>query len=273
MTSSDSDTVPPQNGKLSTERPVFIFGCCQRTGSTLVQRLLNSSGDMTVWGEHDGYLTGLMNGYYRLMAWKNANSQSVSEFLDLSEEYFMPNAIIGQNEIHQSFVNHVRTLFPIPRQRASASRWGFKEVRYTADVALFLQELFPQASFIHIVRKAEDCLVSMRKLEKTGNWQRRWTEEALANWIKINKSFRQSATALNNCHLLRYEDLNGIHALTYVEHLESFLKLPKGSLDRSVLGNRIDFLGQKNTGYRLTEEDRTLLHSEELVELHRQFYH
>ena len=248
-----------QHDRSSIDTPVFIFGSCQRTGSTLVQRLLNSSDHMVIWGEHDGYLSELLNGYYRLMAWKKANSQSVSEFLSKSAQFFMPNTIVGQGEIRQSFTTHIKGLFPVPPERASAHMWGFKEVRYTAQVALFLQELFPGASFIHMVRRAEDCLKSMRQLERTGMWQKIWTDEALSNWLKINKSFLDVSSQLNRYLLLRYEDLNGSHASAHVQRLELFLGLDRGSLDRSILKNTVDFKLRREIRYSLTEEERTFL--------------
>lgn len=271
MTGAGADNKRQSDGQPPIETPVFVFGCCQRTGSTLVQRLLNSNGQMTIWGEHDGYLSELLNGYYRLMAWKKANSQSVEEFFSMSEQFFMPNAITGQHEIRQSFTNHIKGLFPIPLQRASAHRWGFKEVRYTAEVALFLQELFPGASFIHVVRRAEDCFRSMRELERTGDWQQSWTEEAMLNWIKINQSFLSASSQLNRYQLLRYEDLNGPHASAHVERLELFLGLDRGSLERSILKNHLDFRLPHETQYNLTEEERTLLEGGDFITLHNHY--
>ena len=36
------------------ERPVFLFGCTWRCGSTLLQRALSSSNELFVWGENQG---------------------------------------------------------------------------------------------------------------------------------------------------------------------------------------------------------------------------
>ncbi len=42
--------------------PVFII-TTGRTGSTLLQRYVNCSKDLVIWGEHGGFITNLANAY------------------------------------------------------------------------------------------------------------------------------------------------------------------------------------------------------------------
>ena len=262
-----SDQAPLRFRSSGSEAPIFVLGCSQRTGTTALQRLLNSHRQVLIWGEHDGYLNRLHEGYISLMAWKAAHPASPAEFLSLSRAYFMPNVIPDKAVLRTSFLEHVRSLFPTPGDRDPDCRWGFKEVRYNAYLALFLQELFPNACFIHVVRHIENCLVSMRKLEAAKLWQSQWTADALRNWIDVNRSFVDARHQLNNYFLVRHEDLRGPSSNEIVANIERFLGIKPNGLDRGVLKKNVDFGVSAGSAYRLTEEERTLLCQPEIVEL------
>ncbi|MBM3203739.1 glycosyltransferase family 61 protein, partial [Candidatus Woesearchaeota archaeon] len=53
--------------------PVFIFAACWRTGSTLLQRVLNASDELMIWGE-PGYL-GLMRRVYDMLTRQTAHQE------------------------------------------------------------------------------------------------------------------------------------------------------------------------------------------------------
>ena len=53
-----------------TDTPIFIFSS-GRCGSTLMQRILNSYTDITVWGEHNGFLLDIAEAFFMLLDKRN----------------------------------------------------------------------------------------------------------------------------------------------------------------------------------------------------------
>ena len=76
-----SETLPPirpatSGRKLTREialRPPILLLGSGRCGSTLLQRVLNSSPEITVWGEHAGFLTSIAQSYFTLPTGELAN--------------------------------------------------------------------------------------------------------------------------------------------------------------------------------------------------------
>lgn len=261
--SSDHDTIPLVASV--DPNPVFVFGCCQRSGSTLVQRLLNTHPDLMIWGEHHGYLNQFIAGYHSLLTWKAEHPSSVDDFMALADRTFMPNAIADIGALDDAFRKHVAALFPVPQRRGVGSRWGFKETRYGIDIAFFLEKLFPGARFIHLVRHAANCLSSMRRLEADGMWQREWTDQAIGNWLSINRGFLDSSDQLRHYLLVRYEDLEGSEKEFQVDRIERFIGVQPTSLDRAALARHVDFAPKDDHRKRLNDEDNLLLHSPDFV--------
>src|SRR5262249_17333128 len=46
--------------------PIFVLSS-GRSGSTLVQRILNSYPDITIWGEHGGFLKETAEAFFRIL--------------------------------------------------------------------------------------------------------------------------------------------------------------------------------------------------------------
>jgi hypothetical protein len=250
-----------------SNQPIFIFGCSQRTGSTLLGALLNSHRNIMLWGEHSGYLNKLQDAYNDLMAWKKLHPDPLTSEKELHRIQSSPNAMPDTEILVDAFRLHVKSLFPVPNTAAPDCIWGFKEVRYSAWHALFLQELFPQARFIHLVRDARGCLLSMRHLEYLRIWDKDWTESAMANWVYINRSFVEGRNMIRNCHQVKFEELTGDNAGRCVDALEKFLGFAENSLDRNTLTTRVDFSPAHKLSNALSEEDETFLVSPVVADL------
>lgn len=142
------------------DRPVFIFSALWRSGSTLVQRLINSDPQILVWGEpyHKGNFVQVL-------------SESVRSFTATfpSADYFIDSANFAGSEKSldrrwtanlypelEAFVAAQRaffqTLYGQPAQKRGFGRWGLKEVRLDIHHAIYLHWLFPQAKFIFLYR-------------------------------------------------------------------------------------------------------------------------
>src|SRR3954471_24899311 len=109
------------------ERPIFVFACGWRSGSTLVQRLLCSHPDIHIWGENRGIcdsLEKLHAGMERL--------QPLSALAEREFQAIRVNAWIAMlNPPPEHFLEGIAALmdryFGDPVRALGKSRWGFKE--------------------------------------------------------------------------------------------------------------------------------------------------
>ncbi len=141
--------------------PLFVLGG-HRGGTTLLQRLLNSYDDVTIWGEHEGVLTQIADAYFR-------GAESAALFRDVrapgtSDPRTDWQAWMGAIDAaawDENFRRLVTASFPAP---TGARHWGFKEIRYGTtkeDRAIeMLARLFPTARVAFIVRNPFNMLAS-----------------------------------------------------------------------------------------------------------------
>ena len=115
--------------------PVFVLASGPRSGSTLVQRLLNSCPDMLIWGEHAGYLAGVVESFEALTQWQARFFLSRTGFVEDGYDQFLPNMVPLESELWDAAAAHIEALVGRPAASLGRPLWGFKEVRYGADVA------------------------------------------------------------------------------------------------------------------------------------------
>ena len=144
------------------DRPVFVLGCTYRTGSTFLQRLIISSGEVFVWGENMGIIDDLRGVVAKLSSWRTLSQGQSDDFCGNRTRAWIANlnpevpdaALIATRMFLSSYYREAT-------RELGFSRWGFKEVRYGADCARFLLELYPRARVILLVRRPRDVLASM----------------------------------------------------------------------------------------------------------------
>ena len=156
----------PAHGDVSPDAepaatPLFVLGG-HRGGTTLVQRLLNSYDDVTIWGEHEGVLTQIADAYFRGL-------ESRSLFRDVRTpggsdprtDWQAWMSGVDAADWEATFRRLVTTLFPAA---TGARHWGFKEIRYgttAGDRAIeLLARLFPHARVAFVVRNPFNMLAS-----------------------------------------------------------------------------------------------------------------
>lgn len=263
---------------LARERPIFVLAASQRCGSTLIQRLLNSCPEIMVWGELGGYLNRWLQGMREVRKWERSFRGQRSAFLTDGYDQFLPNMTPGQEDIDRATTAHLWAMFGLPAIELNRPLWGFKEVRYDAGVARFLQDRFPGARFVHLTRNVVDCLLSLKRWEQSEpGWQREWTALAIRNWERINASFLEVGDELSSLLSVRYEDMIE-DPRGFVTRMAGFLELPESSFDPGVFGTRLHNTGVGGSSERpavshadLDEDDRELLSSPSLADIARRF--
>lgn len=144
----------------SDQNPVFVIST-GRSGSTLIQRLLNCHPDLVVWGEHFGFINGLAN------AWNQIRNSSTVAFPKTAEENnaalkVLPTLTDPQaalewvnpwslEEFEAKVTSFLSNYFGSRMEKGQ--RWGFKEIRYNNMPALqMLRRIYPNGRFVFIKR-------------------------------------------------------------------------------------------------------------------------
>lgn len=206
---------------LEKKQAVVILGS-PRSGTTLVQRLLNSYDDVLIWGEHHGVLAPLGEAFFRVMRGRPWEAPFLLRAPKLEWAKTLPEDKANwstqvwmnwfrESEWKNGFRDFLEGLF-LPGGLPGKSFWGFKEVSYGyGDRAMELvREIFPEAWFVFVVRNAFNVLASTKAeydsagkpadLEACGQMVERWKwqNQRFWTWHTTNQS---------RSFWLRYEDL------------------------------------------------------------------
>jgi len=155
---------PFGNTHRSLEKPIFVFAQ-HRGGGTLLTRLLNCHPDIVIWGEHAGFISRLAEADAVMQQYGQVMHPRPDELF----ERYLARGTDNLADYDPWMSPVVRTDFQawcreflcvmFSQRLASDQRWGFKEIRYNLQIAIFLQSLFPDARFVLLARDPiELCL-------------------------------------------------------------------------------------------------------------------
>ena len=122
----DDSGLPPGTGKLKD--PVLIV-TCGRSGSTLLQGLLNGIEGYLVKGENHGFLHGLYMAHLSLSLTKRFATQATAL---PTHSWFGAGDLDPDQFLQQARTLALSTLFPEAGTNPNITRFGFKEIRYFA---------------------------------------------------------------------------------------------------------------------------------------------
>jgi hypothetical protein len=202
----------------SEESPVFVLAATGRSGSTLLQRVVASSGEVLVWGEPyaDSGLVPRLGSSLQVFSriWPEPHFVRRGEELaparltveNVENLYPHPEALVAA---HLAFHD---ALFGAPARDAGYVRWGLKETRLGGDDARYLRFLYPNGRLLFLVRDPVDVWASYRRW---AGWYLDWpggqvrTPQAFARaWARLAASYTATAAELG-AMVVRYEDLVG----------------------------------------------------------------
>lgn len=145
-------------------RPVFIFGT-HRSGSTMIERMLNCHPDLVIWGEHGGMLNHLL----ALDTAMQCYPPLVTPMAERGLDRFLKNKTATAFNPWRTTVSHhaTRTMIrawlieTFTRGLTPGQRWGFKEIRYGGEtITRFLMDLFPEGQFLLLHRDRTSLCIS-----------------------------------------------------------------------------------------------------------------
>lgn len=229
----------------SSDSPIFIFSAEWRSGSTLLQRLINSDRRVLIWGEpfHKGnFVQTLSDSLRSFSAIEPSDDHFVdsSNFSDSQSEFsrrWTANLYPPIQSLLEAQTAFFNTLYAQPAIDRGFERWGFKEVRLTIEHAYYLKWLYPKAKFLFLYRNPYKCYQSCH------TWRDlylRWpdspvptTEVFGRTWVDMVKGFQAGYKAVDGL-LIRYEDF--CEGTPSTDELANYLNL---DLDAAVLTKRI----------------------------------
>jgi hypothetical protein len=208
-----------QSDKLA-KFPFLFIVTYGRSGSTLLQGILNSIPNYCIRGENYGALFKLFLAYDHLRtgqrSWRRVKTAPNHAWYGM--DIVMPEA----------FGRYCADAFldTCLRPPADARSTGFKEIRYTpkrigdrefAPYLDFITEFFPGAGFIFNLRQPLHTASS--------SWWREQKPEDVVKLLSATEArFRRYAEGRDNCTIFQYDEL--IADSRYAEHLFRFLDEP-----------------------------------------------
>ncbi|WP_017324077.1 sulfotransferase [Synechococcus sp. PCC 7336] len=254
--------------------PIFIFSAGWRSGSTLLQRMLMSSGDLLIWGEPYGHAGAIANLAAPLRAithrFPDANSFANEQFSKGSDPSdlaggWVANLYPEMADLKQAHIAFFKTLFEAPARSRGIHRWGVKEVRWEIDFAIYLQWLFPSAKFLFLYRNPYRAYLSYRRFDWYDLWPHDcwydvWPNQPIdtperfgRHWKRLLEGYLAQGDRVNG-RVLKYEDLAADRL--DLDDLESFLGL---EIDRT--------LQQRSTVKGIERRDSQAVTAADLVSL------
>ena len=209
--------------------PIFLLGS-GRSGTTLLQKILNSADDVMIWGEHGGFLKEVALAYFHHTEKPKVNKaifrrNPVAKDPNLDFDRLKLTDIdsswmnwYGRREVAANFAGLIESFFHPPGMEKR--RWGFKEIRYGGDdrAIEMLAELFPNARFVLIARNPVDVVASQAAL----GWGARM---ALGSgWKQLSEAW-----AAQNRGLLKFQRAN--EERTRWIRYESMISKDSGAVD------------------------------------------
>jgi hypothetical protein len=237
--------------ELLTRSPVFVLGCSWRCGSTLLQRYLNSTGAIFIWGENRRLAGRLIAATAMIDEWSEIIEREEAALV-ADKELAWIACLNPLRDRRAALLRGALSEYYIPATVArGVARWGFKEVREDASTALSLLSAFPDARIIFLTRHLSDVLLSSINTgwyDETGGVHR-----IASTWLRNMESF--SAVSDARVLTLKFEDLiANRHVAT--QRIADLVNVPVERFSVAFLDARV---GASDRTHGLGETERDLL--------------
>ena len=187
--------------------PIFVVGV-DRSGTTLLNMMLDAHPDMFITYEQRTIIRFYekLDQYGDLTVEKNSLNLINDILDDDNVKLNFPKAKIADFKLSecQSFADIIKNLYATVLRDQGKLIWGDKDPIYTQHIEV-LNEIFPNAKFIHLIRDGRDVALSLI----TKKWGPTTFTNAIRYWEKTILMTRRLLKMLNSNQTieLRYEDL------------------------------------------------------------------
>jgi len=216
---------------MESSAPVVIVAPTQRCGSSLLQRLLNSTGKIIVYGENFYLLQNLPNMLLELHQNAEERTKIVSNTLDLflntdfdfEASSLFPDYIDYLQSTRAGFHNII-SYYGAHAKEHGFERWGIKHQIRQYDGFRFVLGLLPHARYIFIYRDLLDVARSAKS-----RWPKRFSQ--LDEYRRLGQLWQKNLRSIL--------DLRGDNFLTF--RYETLIADPEHHLD--LLEDFVDIRG------------------------------
>ncbi len=241
----------------SYQSPIIVVGPTTRCGTTLLQRLLNSTREIIIYGENFYMLQNVpqtIGGLHRHVETKQRIIKTTMHMLRNTNEDFEGSNLFPDME---EYLQAVRGSFHLLMrfydqysQKMDFPRWGLKHQVFGVRGFQFLQKLLPEARYVMIYRD----LYPVTKSAKA-RWPSDYPDldaysQFGARWQRHIREM-QSARAKHQL-LFKYEDFIA-NPGPHIDRLESFIGTDQ--IDRSVMDRKINSNPRIDSADGLTVEN------------------
>ncbi|MFT4553715.1 MAG: hypothetical protein ACI9S8_002356 [Chlamydiales bacterium] len=249
--------------------PIFVVAPTPRCGSTLIQRLLNSTNKVVIFGE-DALISEALPDvldatHHRMECQEQEISLNRKKFKEETRD-FWSNALLPEStelfSANVAWFSEVMKVYTRSAENLGCSIWGSKfPLRSFHDLDAY-KRFLPRCRIIYIYRDLFDIARSCKA--------RKWLETRkdvfnLAQRWKLNLSPFLGSESKQTL-ILRYEDLIS-KPEEYIKKIENFVNV--SGIDRSIMNKKINTWkgdkeeGRSETGYippeTLTDNEEKLL--------------
>jgi hypothetical protein len=192
-----------KNGRGDIKKPTFIISMGGRTGSTWIQRVINSTEEAFIYGESEEILDKVID--YVSTLWiiqeKTRYKSSFDRFKRMSHKGFYPSLLpFLEWDALLEFRKQIEAIF----KRDENNGWGFKTICLTPQLLFLLSTAFPEANYIFLIRNKEQ---QYKSYKETGWWK---NDSTFDKWENINIYKLKMYDFLKhhrNTLFIRYEDV------------------------------------------------------------------
>ncbi|WP_027086221.1 sulfotransferase [Cohnella panacarvi] len=233
---------------------IIISAAVHRSGSTLLQRIVNSRKENLIWGEHQGVVTNFLDIYKQVRTYS----------LDYRKER---NAYFGSDEnpnvwtatmtpefpfVEQGVVESVRAFLNAlySQYRDSHDTIGFKEVRYGEQELKLLRKCYPEAEFLLVVRNP---IHTWQSLMNCRGWYKDDVRTTANKWNHNTGGYLALAGSDPKSHLIVYENLIRKDPAT-LDTVEACAKVPRQQI-LNVMSHKVGSTSNES----ISDEDRNVI--------------
>jgi hypothetical protein len=189
------------------DNPIFVVGV-DRSGTTLLNMMLDAHPDLFITYEQRTIITFYkkLTSYGDLSVEKNRIALITDILADKNVTVNFPNTSLSDFNLDecQSFACIIKNLYGLALKGQGKLMWGDKDPIYTQHIEI-LNEIFPNAKFIHLVRDGRDVALSLI----TKKWGPKTFTNAIMYWERTIHMTRRLLKMVDNGQTieLMYEDL------------------------------------------------------------------
>jgi len=231
--------------------PIFIFSPSARCGITLLQRLLNSTRRIMIYGEN-AFLVNALPQHLLTIAGTAEKHQAARQRVVKGDSDFWSSSVWpdvrSYSQVLVKSLEMVLRNYKQDAMRDGFQHWGVKNPLYDGKHFELFYHTLPQGRFIFIHRHILDVARSY-KARKWLNSEQDCTE-MVRQWGR-NMFYMLSCRSNERILMIRYDQMLA-NPEEHAQRLEAFVGVE--GIDRSIFGRKINtFTGAGEAGYSATQ--------------------